>query len=123
MAVLSDRVDRCPHSWIFGCFAVEDDADPCHCQPLAGSEASHNARQLFSVPRERNLGEETGSAIDAEVKAIVDCEIQRTIGILNKRRDTLEGAARRLLEKEPLDQQELTDLVGPKLGLHAEADE
>jgi cell division protease FtsH len=68
---------------------------------------------LPSPPRERDFGEDTGNAIDAEVRAIVDGALDRTLRILRERRDALERTARRLLEKETLDEAELMDLVGP----------
>jgi cell division protease FtsH len=63
-------------------------------------------------PRERDFGEETGNAIDAEVRAIVDRMLERTLSVLRERRDVLERAARRLLEKETLDEAELREIVG-----------
>jgi cell division protease FtsH len=68
---------------------------------------------LPSVPRERDFGEETGNAIDEEVRGIVDGALDRTVAILRDRRDVLERAARRLLEKETLEESELLALAGP----------
>jgi cell division protease FtsH len=42
--------------------------------------------------------------------------MDRALGILQKRRDVLERSARRLLEKETLEEQELRELVGPPGG-------
>jgi cell division protease FtsH len=67
---------------------------------------------LPSMPRERDFGEETGNAIDEEVKSIVQGALDRTVTILREKRDALERTARRLLEKETLDEQELAELVG-----------
>lgn len=67
---------------------------------------------LSSAARNHDFGEETGNVIDAEVKAIVDNALQRTAEILKARRNTLERAALRLLEKETLDEKELMDLAG-----------
>ena len=63
-------------------------------------------------PRERDFGEETGNAIDTEVRRIVDDVLERTLELLRQRRDTLERTARRLLDKETLDEAELAQLVG-----------
>ena len=63
-------------------------------------------------PRERDYGEETGNAIDAEVRAIVDAVLERTLTLLRERRDALEQSARRLLEKETLDEAELLEFAG-----------
>jgi cell division protease FtsH len=62
-------------------------------------------------PREREFGEETGNAIDAEVRAIIDGALERTLRLLRERRDVLERAARRLLETETLDEAELARLA------------
>jgi cell division protease FtsH len=47
------------------------------------------------------------------VRAIVDGMLDRTVSILMDRRDVLERAARRLLEKETLEEHELRQLTGP----------
>jgi cell division protease FtsH len=68
--------------------------------------------------REHDYSESSAATIDEEVRTIVDAAFQRTIAILNERRDVLERAARRLLEKETLDEAELAQIVGkppPKL--------
>jgi cell division protease FtsH len=67
---------------------------------------------LPSMPRERDFGEATGNEIDAEVKAIVQGALDRTVAVLREKRDVLERTARRLLEKETLDEHELAELVG-----------
>ena len=68
---------------------------------------------LPSPPRERDFGEETGNAIDEEVRAIVDGALERTVKLLRDRREILEKTAQQLLEKETLDEHELLDLAGP----------
>jgi cell division protease FtsH len=65
------------------------------------------------APRERDFGEETGNAIDNEVRAIVDGALERTVKLLQGRRAILERTAQRLLEKETLDEHELLDLARP----------
>ncbi len=67
---------------------------------------------LPSMPRERDFGEETGNEIDTEVKGIVQAALDRTVAILREKRDALERSARKLLEKETLDEHELAELVG-----------
>ena len=67
---------------------------------------------LPSMPRERDFGEETGNEIDTEVKGIVQGALDRTVAILREKRDALERSARKLLEKETLDEHELAELVG-----------
>jgi cell division protease FtsH len=71
--------------------------------------------------RERDYAEETAAAVDHEVRAIVDRVFQRTQGILNARRAILDRSARKLLEKETLEQNDLAALVRemPQEGLRA----
>jgi cell division protease FtsH len=66
---------------------------------------------LADGPRERGYSDETATAIDDEVRAIVDAVFERTLAILRERRDVLERTARRLLDKETLDESELRQLV------------
>src|SRR5215207_9162911 len=67
---------------------------------------------MFEPPRERDYSDETATAIDDEVRAIVDGAFRRTLDLLGERREVLERTARRLLEKETLDEAELVSLVG-----------
>jgi cell division protease FtsH len=67
-------------------------------------------------PREQDYGEKTATAIDDEVRSLVQHAMDRATGILNTKRDILERSARRLLEKETLDEKELTTLIGPPVG-------
>ncbi|WP_191060982.1 ATP-dependent zinc metalloprotease FtsH [Geminicoccus harenae] len=63
-------------------------------------------------PQERDFSDETAATIDEEVRTIVDGTFERTVALLTERRDLLERTARRLLEKETLDEAELAALVG-----------
>lgn len=67
---------------------------------------------LAAGPREHDYGEATAGAIDTEVRGIVEAAFERTVALLTERRDLLEKAARRLLETETLDENELASLVG-----------
>ncbi|WP_377831108.1 ATP-dependent zinc metalloprotease FtsH (plasmid) [Bradyrhizobium lupini] len=69
--------------------------------------------------RERDYAEETAAAVDREVKDIVDRILQRTEGMLTTRRSILDRAARRLLEKETLEQSDIDALIRemPKEGV------
>ena len=67
---------------------------------------------LPSPTAEHDYGQATADAIDAEVRGIVETALERTLGVLRERRDVLERAARRLLQKETLDEADLVDLVG-----------
>jgi len=71
--------------------------------------------------RERDYAEETAAAVDQEVRAIVDRVFQRTQVILKARRSVLDRAAKKLLEKETLEQSDLEALIRgmPQEGLRA----
>jgi cell division protease FtsH len=71
------------------------------------------AGQDLLPPQERNYADETAAAVDTEVRTIVQAAMERTIRLLEERRDALERTARRLLEKETLDEAELAQLVRP----------
>ncbi len=68
--------------------------------------------------------EETAREIDSEVRRIVDAAHQRARDVLSKHRQTLDVVARRLLEKEVIEGEELRRLMGPEAhgsGLKTEA--
>ncbi len=67
--------------------------------------------ELAGGPHERDFSEATAAAIDKEVRRIVDEAFDRAITILTERRDLLERTARRLLEKETLDEADLRVLI------------
>jgi cell division protease FtsH len=71
--------------------------------------------------REREYADETAAAVDEEVRAIVDRVFERAQGILKARRAILDRAARKLLEKETLEQSDLEALIRetPKEALRA----
>jgi cell division protease FtsH len=66
--------------------------------------------------REQDYADETAAAIDQEVRGIVHAAMDRALGILREKRDVLERSARRLLEKETLDEKDLIELAGPPAG-------
>ncbi|MGB3391562.1 MAG: ATP-dependent zinc metalloprotease FtsH [Pseudaminobacter sp.] len=66
----------------------------------------------FGSQQERDYGEATADAIDAEVRAIVDAAFAHTLTVLTERRELLETTARRLMEKETLNESELASLTG-----------
>src|SRR4051812_46150692 len=92
--------------------SIAYDRDPGNY--LAGSD------QPFPV-REREYAEQTAATVDHEVRAIVEGVFQRAQGILKARRAILDRAARKLLEKETLEQSDLETLVRetPKEALRA----
>ena len=56
---------------------------------------------------ERGYSEETAREIDGAVKRIVDEAFRRTVNLLRAQREVLERGARRLLERETLDEADL----------------
>ncbi|MCA6119091.1 ATP-dependent zinc metalloprotease FtsH [Bradyrhizobium sp. WSM 1738] len=71
--------------------------------------------------RERDYADETAAAVDEEVRSIVDRVFERAQGILKARRAILDRAAKKLLEKETLEQSDLEALIRetPKEALRA----
>jgi cell division protease FtsH len=71
--------------------------------------------------REREYADETAASVDEEVRAIVDRVFERAQGILKARRAILDRAAKKLLEKETLEQSDLEALIRetPKEALRA----
>jgi cell division protease FtsH len=69
------------------------------------------------MPRsEHDYAEQTAAAIDDEVRSIVHQAMDRAVSILQEKRGVLERSAQRLLEKETLEENELTELIGPPAG-------
>jgi cell division protease FtsH len=66
---------------------------------------------LPSPPHERDYAENTAATVDEEVRAIVEKAFQRALDLLKERRAVLDRTAQRLLEKETLEEAELTQLV------------
>jgi cell division protease FtsH len=60
--------------------------------------------------RERSYSDETAHAIDQAVQRIVERAFERTVTLLERRRDLLERGAKLLLEKETLDEADLKTL-------------
>jgi cell division protease FtsH len=89
---------------------------------LGGVAYDRDPRTFLTGPdlplpqRDRDYAEETAAAIDEEVRAIVQGAMDRALLILRDKRNVLERSAKRLLEKETLDEKDLTELVGPPAG-------
>ncbi len=62
-------------------------------------------------PRERSHSEKTAREIDQEVRRIIDEGIEKVRHILESRRDSLEALAKRLIEKEVVDADELKTII------------
>jgi cell division protease FtsH len=61
--------------------------------------------------RERAYSDETAAEIDAEVRSIIQAAFDTAVRLLEERRHVLERCARKLLEKETLDEAELRELM------------
>ena len=61
--------------------------------------------------RERSHSGVTAREIDQEVKRILDESIEQTRHILESRREALAALARRLIEKEVIDAEELKSII------------
>ncbi len=79
-------------------FRLEDD------QPFLGREMAHDRREF---------SERTAQIIDEEVARILHDAADRADGTLRAHRDKLEVLAEALLEREMLDEHEITALIGP----------
>jgi cell division protease FtsH len=60
----------------------------------------------------RDYSETTAQKVDEEVRRILDEGYQQALDILNRDRQFLEAIARRLLDKEVMDREELRELLG-----------
>jgi cell division protease FtsH len=79
--------------------------------------------QPYFNSQERTYSDETAAVIDQEVRRIVDEAFHRTIALLEARRDVLERAAKILLEKETLGEDELSALASQAAGVMVRAAE
>jgi cell division protease FtsH len=78
---------------------------------------NYSAGPNLPLPRpEESYADETAAAIDNEVRTIVQSAMERALSILHAKRDVLDRSARKLLEKETLDEKELAELIGPPAG-------
>jgi cell division protease FtsH len=89
---------------------------------LGGVAYERDPRNYLTGPglpmphREEEYADETAAAIDHEVRSIVQSAMDRALEVLRRKRDVLERSARRLLEKETLDEKDLIALIGPPAG-------
>jgi cell division protease FtsH len=79
----------------------------------------HNFMTGAELPwqqHEQDYSPDTAATIDNEVRGIVQSAMDRALAVLREKRDVLERSARKLLEKETLDEKELAELIGPPAG-------
>ena len=114
LGALAQAIEKGEASWEER-LAISD----AHKSLPSGSMAyERDNRSLLGAPgmprsSEHDYGEETAKAVDDETRKIVDAALQRARRILEERRDVLDHSAKRLLEKETIDEAELIELIGP----------
>jgi cell division protease FtsH len=67
------------------------------------------------IHQQRTFSERTQETIDAEIGDTLRAADRRATDILHQRREELERLKEALLEREELDEKELTDLIGPSV--------
>ncbi|MCC6750387.1 MAG: ATP-dependent zinc metalloprotease FtsH [Deltaproteobacteria bacterium] len=70
--------------------------------------------ELPAWPREQLYSERTAELVDAEIKRLVETELERAKSVLVTRREVLAAIAARLLEVEVIEKEELDRLAGAK---------
>jgi len=75
-----------------------------------GQVSFDNSNQTFQKP----FSESTAELIDEEVRRIVDEASQRTLQILEDKKDLVEKLAKRLLEQEQLERKDLVEVLGER---------
>jgi cell division protease FtsH len=79
---------------------------------LAGPRRTQFLQSDGGMPSQRNYSEETAREIDREIKGLIDGTYERVRRLLTADRDVLEVLAKRLLEKEVVDEGELREIMG-----------
>jgi cell division protease FtsH len=79
--------------------------------PLAYQQGQQNMFLGDQVNPRRSVSEETATAIDQEVKDIVETAHQRALDVLQHNRDLLETISEKLLETEVIEGEELHELL------------
>jgi cell division protease FtsH len=79
---------------------------------LSGPRRTQFLQSDGGMPQQRNYSEETAREIDAEIRGLIDGTYERVRTLLTEDRQVLEVLARRLLEKEVVDEGELREIMG-----------
>lgn len=84
--------------------------------PEMGNISYYDSTGEYEQSLQKPYSEATAQLIDREVRELVESSYARTKQILTEHRDEMEKLARRLLEKEVVGQEELTEIFGPRPG-------
>jgi cell division protease FtsH len=79
---------------------------------LSGPRRTQFLQGDGGMPQQRNYSEETAREIDAEIRGLIDGTYERVRKLLTEDRQVLEVLAKRLLEKEVVDEGELREIMG-----------
>jgi cell division protease FtsH len=79
---------------------------------LSGPRRTQFLQSDGGMPQQRNYSEETAREIDAEIRGLIDGTYERVRKLLTADRAVLEVLAKRLLEKEVVDEGELREIMG-----------
>jgi hypothetical protein len=79
---------------------------------LSGPRRTQFLQGEGGMPQQRTYSEETAREIDAEIRGLIDGTYERVRKLLTEDRQVLEVLARRLLEKEVVDEGELREIMG-----------
>ena len=91
--------------------------------PIAFSNSEDNPFLGREIMQEhRQFSERTAQIIDEEIAKILHDASESAEQLLTEHRDKLETVAQALLEREILDADEITELIGPSAHAHANKD-
>jgi len=75
---------------------------------------------MLGLKPQHDYSESTATAIDEEVQELVQSAFQRSLALLEARRELLERSASRLLQQETLEGEELLSLSAASISASAE---